>query len=223
MTTRPKICTSSGENTMGFNRGLAGTSVTVPGAGAASSSTVKRSRSSASTESGAATSSRSAFLTGTARAIADPAIARESAHRNYDLGGPKQYTLRALVALAGAVEPAAVEVLLAADEVDREVLLRREHAHLARDKHIAHLDLQRQPALCPSGVLVLQHCPVAREEDRDLVPTVRQDARQRADGIGQAARLHVGEHFRGNVDDFHRSTLAWIFPDAMKYSPEGTP
>lgn len=36
-----------------------------------------------------------------ARAIANPAIARESAHRNYDLGGPKQYTLRELVALAG--------------------------------------------------------------------------------------------------------------------------
>ena len=38
-----------------------------------------------------------------ARAIADPLIARDSAHRNYDLGGPKQYTLRELVALAGRV------------------------------------------------------------------------------------------------------------------------
>ena len=38
-----------------------------------------------------------------ARAIGDPAIARESAHRSYDLGGPKRYTLRELVRLAGAM------------------------------------------------------------------------------------------------------------------------
>ena len=112
-----------------------------------------------------------------------------------------------VVALAVAVGIAPVEEFLAADQVDGEVLARRKHPDVTREKLVPHLDFKAQLPFRRRGVPVFQHRAVAGQEDRDLVAGVGQGARQRGHGIRQPARLHVREQFTRHVDDFHRATL----------------
>ena len=51
---------------------------------------------------------------------------------------------------------------------------------------------------------MLEGAAISGQKDRDFMAAVGERARQGSHRIRQSARLHVGEQFAGDVDDFHR-------------------
>ncbi len=115
-----------------------------------------------------------------------------------------------VITLARTVGPAAVKELLAADEINREIFLRREHPHVTRVENIAHFDAQVQPPLRARRQLMLQHRAIARQKHGNFVVVPGQRRCHRSHDIGQPARLYIGEHLAGRMNDFHRSKVSRV-------------